>query len=282
MIDPVGSRIHFRAMSNSSCLESPFSLAMVGHVPEVVHTAASRGTGSLGSGSLGSGSLGAGNRGSGNRGTERAATGLTSMGSGKWNREQGDSSSDGALDARSGAEPVLPPRVRLERLFNHHHTVVWRTLRRMGADAELAADLTQQAFLVVAERMADIRQGAERGFLFTTALTLLHTRRRRESRCQLEDDMARFGGVESRDVLTSQSYARQILDRVLADLDPQLVVVFALFELEGMTTPEISTTLRIPLGTAASRLRRAREAFRLAVDRLEQSCPEGESSGGAK
>ncbi len=226
-------------MSNSSCLDSPLSLAMSASAVRGVR---------LDSGRAASGQSMIAQQGSGAR-----------MG-------EGESS-----DAHDPTPPVaLAPRVRLERLFANHHTVVWRTLRRMGADAEVAADLTQQAFLVVAERMADIRPGAERGFLFTTALTLLHTRRRRESRCQLEEDMTRFGPVQTRDVLMSKSYARQLLDRVLSDMDPQLIVVFALYELEGMTTPEISVTLGIPLGTAASRLRRARESFRSEVERLEE------------
>jgi len=44
--------------------------------------------------------------------------------------------------------------------------------------------------------------------------------------------------------------------------------VFVLFELEGMTTPEIAELIGIPLGTAASRLRRARETFREAASKL--------------
>ncbi len=42
-----------------------------------------------------------------------------------------------------------------------------------------------------------------------------------------------------------------------------------LFELEGLSSPEIAASLEIPLGTVASRLRRAREQFRRVVSRLE-------------
>jgi RNA polymerase sigma-70 factor (ECF subfamily) len=38
-------------------------------------------------------------------------------------------------------------------------------------------------------------------------------------------------------------------------------IVFVLFELEQLTTPEIATMLGVPVGTVASRLRRAREIF---------------------
>ncbi len=42
-----------------------------------------------------------------------------------------------------------------------------------------------------------------------------------------------------------------------------------MFELEGLSSPEIAASLEIPLGTVASRLRRAREQFRVVVGRLE-------------
>jgi RNA polymerase sigma-70 factor (ECF subfamily) len=37
--------------------------------------------------------------------------------------------------------------------------------------------------------------------------------------------------------------------------------VFVLYELEGFTLPEIAEALATPLGTATSRLRRARDNF---------------------
>ena len=40
-----------------------------------------------------------------------------------------------------------------------------------------------------------------------------------------------------------------------------------MFELEGLSSPEIAASLEIPLGTVASRLRRAREQFRVVVGR---------------
>jgi RNA polymerase sigma-70 factor (ECF subfamily) len=49
----------------------------------------------------------------------------------------------------------------------------------------------------------------------------------------------------------------------------ELRAVFVLFELEQIKVAEIATMLGIPEGTAASRLRRAREHFQDAVRRLE-------------
>jgi len=54
-----------------------------------------------------------------------------------------------------------------------------------------------------------------------------------------------------------------------------LRTVFILSELEGMTMPEVAALLEVPVGTAASRLRRAREAFRAAVAELESKLKSG-------
>ena len=46
--------------------------------------------------------------------------------------------------------------------------------------------------------------------------------------------------------------------------------VFTLYEIEGLSSPEIAELLSIPLGTVASRLRRARENFRSRAARVER------------
>src|SRR5262245_11892578 len=160
---------------------------------------------------------------------------------------------------------------RLERMFRAHHELVWRTLRRLGLGPEQAADATQQAFLIAAERLDDIRQGSERAFLFGTALRLARTAYRTGRRWQLEDDMDHRADAGSRlEELVDRRRAVEVADRVLAQMDPTLLTVFVLFEIEGLSTPEIAELVGVPLGTAASRLRRAREAFRAAASRLER------------
>jgi RNA polymerase sigma-70 factor (ECF subfamily) len=66
-----------------------------------------------------------------------------------------------------------------------------------------------------------------------------------------------------------KSQAKQLLERILSEMNEDLRTVFVLFELEGLTSVEIAELLSIPVGTAASRLRRAREEFQLAVTKLQ-------------
>ena len=149
-----------------------------------------------------------------------------------------------------------------------------RTTRWCGApsaggalDADAAADATQQTFLVAAERLSDINTDSERAFLVGTALRVAFSWGRKTVRWQLDEDMDRRAAV-ARDVLDEQT-AIQLCDLALSKVDPELAEIFVLFELEDLTSPEIAALLEIPLGTVASRLRRAREQFRLVVSRIE-------------
>jgi len=160
---------------------------------------------------------------------------------------------------------------RLEQMFKDHYLLIWRTLRRLGLTDDGAADGTQQAFLIAAERLAEIREGSERAFLFGTAIRLARSSHRKNHRCQLEADMdTRIDAQRPAEEATNHRSAVELLDRVLSRMDEDLVTVFVLFELEGLSTPEIAELIQIPIGTAASRLRRARQAFRAAAQRLER------------
>ena len=55
--------------------------------------------------------------------------------------------------------------------------------------------------------------------------------------------------------------SRSTKQRVLNDLPMELRAVFVLYELEELTMAEIASTLGLPPGTVASRLRRSRELF---------------------
>lgn len=174
------------------------------------------------------------------------------------------------------AQQSLPPppaamvddRARLQAMFDAHHNLVWRTLRRFGLDPDSAADVGQQAFVVALERIADIWPGSERAFLLGTALRIARNVRRKEIRLPLESEPGERAPQPSK--AESQAMTLELLDRVLSQLDAGLVEVFVLFDVEGFSAPEIARALNVPVGTVASRLRRAREEFRAAAQRLER------------
>ncbi len=170
-------------------------------------------------------------------------------------------------------------RLRLERMFNEHHDFIWRLLRRLGLSRGAADDAAQNVFVVAAERVLDIREGSERSFLFGTALRVARRASRNEKRWVLEEDMDfRNSQVARPEDLADQRRAVDLMGRILANMDLDLKTVFILAELEGQTRPQVASLLEIPLGTATSRLRRAREAFRAAVSSIEASLRGGNQS----
>ena len=140
----------------------------------------------------------------------------------------------------------------------------------MGLEPEAADDVVQQAFLIVAERLADVAQEKERSFLYGTALRLTKEAKRAKSRLTYDSGTDLVSGYPSAEDDIDQQKAMRILDEVLGCMDSSLKEVFILFELERMPTPQIAVLIGIPTGTAASRLRRAREQFRELADRLSR------------
>jgi len=160
-------------------------------------------------------------------------------------------------------------QIRLERMFASHHKLVWRAMRRRGLGPEEAADVTQETFLVAAQRLRDIQPDSERAFLVGTAMRVAQGFGRKAGRWQLGDDLDQRV-AKTRD--TSDTRADlELCDLALSKVNPELAEVFVLYEIEGMTSPEIAALLEIPLGTVASRLRRAREQFRVVVGRIERA-----------
>ena len=149
-------------------------------------------------------------------------------------------------------------------MFEAHHAVVWRTLRRAGLDPDAAADVGQQAFIVAFERMESIWTGRERSFLLGTALRVARAQRRKGARYQLVDMDQHHEASEG-----GEQPALEQLDEVLSRLEPSLVEVLVMHDVEGLSSPEIAQALALAVGTVASRLRRARREFRAVCHKLE-------------
>lgn len=176
-----------------------------------------------------------------------------------------------AAAGTTAAGSCLAPRETLARWFTEYHDVVCRAVRRRGEDADSAADFAQQAFLVATERFLDIREGSERAFLIATATQLSYTSRRKHGRMQLAADLEPYVADAPDDEarLVRYHYASQLVDRALSQLDETLRSIFLLYEADGVSRVEIARELGIPLGTVASRLRRARELYYAKVAELD-------------
>ncbi len=158
---------------------------------------------------------------------------------------------------------------RIEAMVREQFSFVWRVARRLGLAEVDAEDATQRVLMTASKRLDDLVPGKERAFLFrVVSFEVARAKRTRQRR--REELMSEVGSDsatnEDPEQLLEQRRARQQLDAILADLPDDLREPFVLFEIEGFGQREIAIALGLPEGTAASRLRRARERFtRIAV-----------------
>lgn len=157
-------------------------------------------------------------------------------------------------------------------MVDAHFDFIWRALRGLGVAPASADDAAQQVFWIASQKVHAIAPGAERSFLFSTAVGVAANHRRSAARVR---EVADAAALEARaddrpdpEELSSMKEARELLDRLLDAMPIDLRAVFVLFELEGLTTGEVAALLELAPGTVSSRLKRARETFRAAVHRL--------------
>jgi len=167
---------------------------------------------------------------------------------------------------------------RIASALTSHFETVWRSLRRFGISESQADDAAQRVFLAFADRLPDVEAGRERPYLIGIAVRVAANLRRQQlrSREELSDQLDEApSSARDPETLLVERQKRQRLDRALETLPELQREIFVLYELEGFSIPEIAGALEIPLGTAASRLRRAREAFAQWVE--EHLSTEGET-----
>jgi RNA polymerase sigma-70 factor (ECF subfamily) len=182
----------------------------------------------------------------------------------------------GRLAASEAGGPGTWPShaARLSQVAADHYQFIWRSLRRLGVAEQAVDDAAQQVFVRATEKIAWIVPGCERAFLFQTALrTAMAIRRtyaqRREAMIGEElDELADAAPLP--DALAEKRRFRAYLDLLLDALPMDLRAVFVLHEIEDLGSPDIASLLALPVGTVASRLRRAREIFRAEAARLRK------------
>jgi RNA polymerase sigma-70 factor (ECF subfamily) len=174
--------------------------------------------------------------------------------------------------------PRTPPSEPWFRaLYERHFDFVWRTLRHLGVREADLADACQEVFMIVYRRYPSFdAQAKVTTWLFQICFNKARERRRsaharREVLGEAALDQARgpsdpFSELERQDKLV-------LFEAALDSMELEQRAAFILFEVEGMSGPEVAEALAVPLGTAYSRLRLAREAFQAALTRVRASTP---------
>jgi RNA polymerase sigma-70 factor, ECF subfamily len=157
---------------------------------------------------------------------------------------------------------------RLASMLTQHMSVVWRTLKRLGVPAASVDDATQHVFLVASKKLDEIRAGGERRYLLGIAVKVAADARRtlrRRREVPLEDDVHPAAQGRTAAMPEERLDQKRVVAQIVAALDevPEGVrEAFVLFELEELSAPEVAELLEIPVGSVASRVRRARDHIR--------------------
>lgn len=174
---------------------------------------------------------------------------------------------------------------RIELVFDAHYDAIWRTLRRLGVPDSSVDDAAQRVFVIAARRLDTIIENQEGPYLYGIATRIAsEIRRRNPARREVTDGGEILAAIADdapgpEDVLLEHE-ARNALDATLAGIPDDLREILVLIEIEGQSAPEVAAMLEIPVGTVASRLRRAREAFTESARRVRARL--GHTIGGAR
>jgi RNA polymerase sigma-70 factor, ECF subfamily len=176
-------------------------------------------------------------------------------------------------------EPAAPsPEAPIERpafraIFEREYAYVSHTLRRLGVAERDLEDLAHDVFVAVYRSLDDYDPSRPlRPWLFGTAFRIASDYRRL-ARHRLEMLDVATEAVDDAppvDHRIAEIEAQQLVLDALATLDLERRAVLVMHDLDGHTMPEIAEAMSVPLNTAYSRLRLAREQFKGAVRRLRR------------
>lgn len=181
---------------------------------------------------------------------------------------------DETTDAGSGQSLATLEVPSFKSIYTQYFDFVWSSARRFGVGPAAMDDIVQEIFMVIHRKLASLEQPQSLrswiyGIVRRTVSGYHRSRRTRDTsdsafafhlESQLETQLTPLE-------LTEQNEQAKLLWELLGEIDPPKREVLVLVEIEGLTAPEISEALEIPLNTAYSRLRAARLAFEAALAR---------------
>jgi DNA-directed RNA polymerase specialized sigma24 family protein len=158
-------------------------------------------------------------------------------------------------------------------MFAEHHSLVWRTLRRLGLSPAEAADTTRRVFQEASKRLGNPLRSQERTKLVSLALryafsvdtSSVSEVRTRPPGTQREKVRT---GVFVRGATPAQAARVDLMDRVLSYMPRPAATVFILFELEGLSLAEVGEVLSLERAATRQLLLHARAEFKSIVAAL--------------
>jgi RNA polymerase sigma-70 factor (ECF subfamily) len=156
-----------------------------------------------------------------------------------------------------------------DAVFDQEFSYVWNSLRRLGVHPQDLKDQSQEVFLTVHNLLPDYDpERPMRPWLFGIAYRVAARYRTSRARHPVAEPVELPDPSPRADEQLATRENQALVIEAIRSIDIGRAGVFVLADLDGVAVPEIAATLGIPLNTAYSRLRVAREEFKKAVVRL--------------
>jgi RNA polymerase sigma-70 factor (ECF subfamily) len=171
-------------------------------------------------------------------------------------------------------------RAFVEELFARHHTEIFAYLTRMLRDPELAADLTQDAFVKAYKAYATLEDPAHaRAWLYQIAhrVALDELRRRKIVRFLPWTGESR-GSAPSAEHLALEGRLSGELQRALNKIPERQRAALLLAEVHDLTGLELAAALGVSHVAARALLTRARESLRQALALEKQATADADAA----
>jgi RNA polymerase sigma-70 factor (ECF subfamily) len=163
-----------------------------------------------------------------------------------------------------------------QAVYRQYFDFVWSCTRRLGVESAAMDDVVQEIFIVIHTKLNTLeRPESLRSWIYGIVRRTASTHRR-TVRTRIATGITGRANVEITSLAptpleqTEKNAELELLAQLLETLDEPKREIFALVELEELTVPEAAEALQIPLNTAYSRLRAARQAFEAALERVEK------------
>jgi RNA polymerase sigma-70 factor (ECF subfamily) len=168
----------------------------------------------------------------------------------------------------TGADELLAVRCQLgeraafDELIVRWHVPLWRYLRRLSGNDDIAGDLAQESWVRILRGLSSLRDASRlRPWIFGIARRVAMDRLREQyMRNSVEDASIEAIAAPAADEHLESDLAA--LEAGLAALPPRERETLALFYLRELTIEQMAVLLEVPAGTVKSRLFRARELLR--------------------
>jgi len=166
----------------------------------------------------------------------------------------------------------IPP---FKVVYQEYFDFVWTSARRLGIQPSGMDDLIQEVFLVVHSKLHTVaKRESLRSWIYSVVRrTASNHRRARRTHADASSGPPGDGEALSREPTPLENTERnagfQLLMSLLDQLEEPKREIFALVDVEDLSVPEAAEVLGIPLNTAYSRLRVARQNFEAALARHE-------------